>query len=149
MHVERLSASARSVKHGDSRGEALPVAILFVGVLLTIMIGIHVLVVALARTAVQSAADAAVSAAQAAGEGFRESEGVRAARRAMAGASGSVSETVLPVVTVEPERGSVSVVVYGGIISPVLGELHLTAQACGPLDDVPAPELTVIDAWQC
>ena len=133
----------------DAHGEALPVAILFVGVLLTIMIGIHVLVVALARTAVQSAADAAVSAAQAAGEGFRESEGVRAARRAMAGASGSVSETVLPVVTVDAERGSVAVVVYGRIISPVLGEMFLTAQACGPLDDVPAPELTVIDAWQC
>ena len=133
----------------EARGEALPVAILFVGVLLTIMIGIHVLVVALARTAVQSAADAAVSAAQAAGEGFRESEGVRAARRAMAGASGSVGATFPPRVTVDAERGSVAVVVYGGIISPVLGELHLTAQACGPLDDVPAPELTVIDVWQC
>ena len=152
VQVERAmsrSAVIRRPRRKDARGEVLPVAILFVGVLLTIMIGIHVLVVALARTAVQSAADAAVSAAQAAGEGSREREGVQAARRAMAGASGSVSETRLPVVAVEPERGSVSVVVYGGIISPVLGELHLTAQACGPLDDVPAPELTVIDAWQC
>ena len=133
----------------DARGEALPVAILFVGVLITIMIGIHVLVVALARTAVQSAADSAVSAAQAAGEGSREREGVRAARLAMAGASSSVSETRLPVVTVEPERGAVAVVVYGGVISPVLGTLHLTARACGPLDDVPAPQLAVIDAWHC
>ena len=149
-----MSATGRGRSSGrqhfrDTRGEALPVAILFVGVLLTIMIGIHVLVVALARTAVQSAADAAVSAAQAAGEGSRESEGVLAAQLAMAGASASVSATLLPVVTVEPERGSVAVVVYGGIISPVLGTLHLTARACGPLDDVPAPELTVIDAWQC
>ncbi len=133
----------------DARGEALPVAILFVGVLLTIMIGIHVLVVALAQTAVQSAADAAVSAAQAAGEGFRETEGVLAAQLAMAGAQASVRETRLPVVTVEPERGSVAVVVFGGVNTPVLGTLHLTARACAPLDDVPAPQLSDPDAWAC
>lgn len=133
----------------DARGEALPVAILFVGVLLTILIGIHVVIVALARTAVQSAADAAVSAAQAAEPLARESEGVLAARLAMAGARASVSETSLPVVTVEPERGSVTVAVFGGVISPVLGTLHLTGQACGPLDDVPAAQLTATDAWRC
>ncbi len=49
----------------DARGEALPVAILFVGVLLTILIGIHVVVVELADTAVQSAADVGLSATQA------------------------------------------------------------------------------------
>lgn len=133
----------------DSSGEALPVAILFVGVLLTILIGIHVLVVALARTAVQSAADAAVSAAQAAAAGDRETEGVLAAQLAMAGARASVRETRLPVVTVEPERGSVGVLVFGGVRTPVLGTLHLTARACAPLDDVPMSQLTAADAWEC
>ncbi|MDE0669326.1 MAG: hypothetical protein OXI48_09920, partial [bacterium] len=66
-------------------------AILFVGVLFTILIGIHVVVVALARTAVQSAADAAVDAAQVAGAGARESEGVLAARLTLAGARASVT----------------------------------------------------------
>ena len=134
----------------DARGEALPVAILFVGVLITIMIGIHVLVVALARTAVQSAADSAVSAAQAAGEGFRESEGVLAARLAMAGASSSVSETLLPVVTVEPERGSVAVVVYGGIISPVLGDSVPDGTGVRPpRRRARARARPLIDAWHC
>lgn len=127
----------------------LPVAILFVLVLFTVLVGIHVLVVALARTAVQSAADAAVSAAQVAGDGHRVSEGLLAAQLAMAGASSSVSETHLPVVVVEPERGTVSVSVVGGVYTPVLGLLHVTARACGPLDDVPAHRLTATDAWEC
>ena len=42
-----------------TRGEVLPVAILFLGVIFTILIGVHVMVVAIARTAVQAAADAA------------------------------------------------------------------------------------------
>ena len=133
----------------DTRGEALPVAILFVGVLLTVLIGIHVVVVALARTAVQSAADSAVSAAQAAAAGEREAEGVLAARLALAGARASVRETRLPVVTVESERGSVAALVFGGVNTPVLGTLHLTARACAPLDDVPAAQLTAADAWEC
>ena len=133
----------------DARGEALPVAILFVGVMLTVLIGIHVVVVALARTAVQSAADSAVSAAQAAGAGSRVGEGVLAARLALAGAQASVSETRLPIVRVEPERGSVEVLVFGGVNTPVLGTLDLTVRACGPLDDVPAAQLTAADAWEC
>ena len=152
MLLRRTSALkwlSRRVRPNDARGEALPVAILFVGVLLTIMIGIHVVVVAMARTAVQSAADAAVSAAQAAGEDAREREGLLAAQLALAGAAASVSATFDPVVTVEPERGLVSVSVFGGVNTPVLGTLFLTARACGPLDDVPAHHLTAPDAWEC
>ena len=140
----------------------LPAAILFVGVMLTILLGIHVVIVAMARTAVQSAADSAVAAAQAAGPGprecdgdtmttetARECEGQLAARLAIAGAASSIIETRPPAVAVEPERGSVTVVVFGGTISPLLGGVELTAQACGPLDDVPASELTGSDVWRC
>ena len=95
----------------DTRGEAFPAAILFVGVLFAILIGVHVPIVAMARTAVQSAADAGVAAAQTAGDGSRESEGILGARIAMAGARGSVAETRLPAVIVEPERGTVRVIV--------------------------------------
>lgn len=145
----RSVVAPRGPGSADTRGEALPVAILFVGVLLTILIGIHVLVVALARTAVQSAADAGLSAAQAAETGARQREGVDAAWRALAGASASVAATGAPVVAVEPERGTVTVSVVGGVYTPVLGQLHLHAVACGPLDSVPAARLTATDAWQC
>ena len=124
-------------------------AILFLGVLFTILIGVHILVVAMARTAIQSAADAAVDAAQVAGSGLRESEGVLAARIAMAGAASSIIETRPPVVAVQEESGTVTVLVFGGTISPILGGLELQAQACGPLDDVPASMLTGTDVWRC
>ena len=140
----------------------MPAAILFIGVMITILLGVHVVIVAMARTAVQSAADAAVAAAQAAGPGMRECdgdtttmetarecEGELAARLAMAGAASSIIETRPPAVAVESERGSVTVVVFGGTISPLLGGLELTGQACGPLDNVPASELTGTDIWQC
>ena len=140
---------ARRRLRGDARGEALPVAILFIGVLFTILLGVHILVVALARTAIQSAADTAVGAAQVAGSGSRVAEGILAARLSMAGARSSISETRLPDVLVEEERGVVKVFVFGGTISPILGRIELTAQACAPLDDVPAPQLTSADAWQC
>lgn len=136
-------------RRSDVRGEALPVAILFVAVLMTILLGIHMVIVGMARSAVQAAADAGVSAAQAAAVGEREAEGILAARLAMAGAQASIIETDLPAVIVEPERGSVTVVAYGGIISPLLGGMEFTAQACGPLDDVPASDLTAADAWRC
>ena len=133
----------------DIRGEALPVIILFMAVLITIFLGIHMVIVGMARSAVQTAADAGVSAAQAAGPGLRESEGILAARLAIAGAQASIIETDLPAVIVEPERGSVTVVAYGGIISPLLGGMEFTAQSCGPLDDVRASDLTSADAWRC
>ena len=146
----------------DERGEALPVAILFLGVIATVLIGVHVALVAMARTAVQSAADSAVAAAQAAGPGVqecdgdattmetaRECEGIMAARIAIAGAKSSVIETKAPVIAVEAERGSVTAVVFGGTITPLLGGLEITGQACGPLDDILPSELTGTDVWQC
>ena len=139
-----------------ARGEALPVAILFLGVLFTILLGIHILVVALARTAIQGAADAAVSAAQTAGPGvdgsgepFRVIEGILAARIAMAGSKSSIIETRPPAVIVEEDRGSVTVLIFAGTISPILGGMEMEAQACGPLDDVPAHQLTAADVWEC
>ena len=149
MRIQGRQSASLALADGDIRGEALPVAILFVGVLLTILIGIHVVVVALARTAVQAAADSAVAVAQAAAADERETEGVAAAQRALAGARASVRETRPPEVTVEPERGSVEVLVFGGVNTPVLGTLILTARACAPLDDVPAAQLTASDAWEC
>ena len=146
----------------DERGEALPAAILFLGVIITILIGIHVVIFAMARTAVQSAADAAVAAAQAAGPGSRECdgdpmttetarecEGILGARLAMVASDSSIVETRPPAIVVESEKGTVTVLVFGGTISPLLGGLELTAQACGPLDNVPASELTGTDIWQC
>ena len=148
----------------DDRGDALPAAILFLGVMFTILIGVHVVIASIARTAVQAAADAALAAAQAAGPDPREQpcavdpaitgtarqcEGLLAARIAMAGARSSIIEIRPPAIVVESGRGVVTAVVFGGTISPVLGTLELTGQACGPLDDVPASELTRTDVWQC
>ena len=148
----------------DDRGDALPAAILFLGVMFTILIGVHVVIASIARTAVQAAADAALAAAQAAGPDPREQpcavdlaitgtarqcEGLLAARIAMAGARSSIRETRPPAIVVESDRGMVTAVVFGGTISPVLGTLELTGQACGPLDDVLASELTSDDLWQC
>lgn len=126
-----------------------PAAILFVGVMTTILIGIHVVLVALARTAVQSAADQAVVAAQVSEEGNQEQQGQTAAVLSMAGANSTVSMTRAPSVVVDRERGVVTAMVFGGIRSPVLGVLHLTAVACGPLEDVPVVEIVHADAWQC
>lgn len=148
--------------HRDERGEVLPAAILFLGVIATILIGVHVVIVAMARTAVQASADAAVAAAQAARPGAqecdgdtattetaRECEGILAARIAIAGARSSIVETRAPAIVVESERGSVTAVVFGGTITPLFGGLELTGQACGPLDDVPASELAGTAVWEC
>jgi len=150
------------VARSDDRGEALPVASLLLGVILTILIGIHVVLVAIARTAVQAAADAALVAAQGAGTGdqecdgdtattetARQCEGILAARIAMVGASSSIFESRPPAIVVEPERGLVTAIVFGGTITPVLGGLEFIGQACGPLDDIPPSELTGMDVWQC
>ena len=130
--------------------------------LFTILLGIHVVIVAMARTAVQSAADAAVAAAQAAGPGdsecdgdnttvetARECEGELGARLAMAASRSSIIETRPPVIAVEAERGIVRALVFGGAISPVFAGMELAAQACAPLDDVPPSELVGDDIWQC
>lgn len=145
----------------DERGEALPAAILFGGVLFMVLVGIHVVILAMARTAVQSAADAAVVAAQAAGPGMsecdndpttetaRECEGALAARIAMAASRNSIVETRPPAVDERPEQGIVRVIVFGGTISPVFGGIEVTAEACGPLDNVAASELASPEIWQC
>ena len=152
LSARRLELGAlrrRSAQCANDRGEALPVAILFVGVLFTILLGIHVVLVALARTAVQGAADSAAGVAQVAGEGQRVREGVMAAQRALAGARASVRPTEDPEVNVHPERGSVEVVVFGAVNTPVLGTLRVTARACAPLDDIPAARLTSDEPWEC
>ena len=146
----QLMSSLRRCRRDDDRGEAFPVAILFVFVLLTILIGIHVVLVALARTAVQAAADSAVSVAQVAESGQRADEGRRAAESALAAAQASVRPTEeRPEVNVYPERGSVEVVVFGAVNTPVLGTLRVAAQACAPLDDIPASQLTSDEPWEC
>ena len=104
-----------------TRGGALPVPVLFLGVIFTVLIGVYVMVVAMARTAVQAAADAADAAAQVTAPGDRADEGVPAARTALAAARSSVVETRLPAVAAEPERGQVQVLVFAGIVSPVFG----------------------------
>ena len=162
-----MTSRRRSTGHGwprDERGEALPAAILFLGVMFTILIGVHVVITAIARTAVQAAADAALAAAQAAGPGpdtrdcdgdpdtletVRQCEGIVAAQIAMAGAQASVMEIRTPVIAVDVERGSVTAFVFGGTISPVLGSLDLTGKACGPLDDMLASDLVGTDPWRC
>ena len=160
--VDRSPPRSGTQRGRGDCGEALPAAILYLGVFVTILIGIHVVLVAMARTAVQSAADAAVTAAQAAGPGtdecdgdtattetVRQCEGILGARLAMAASDSSIIETRPPAVVVEPDRGIVTVLVFGGTITPMLGGLEVTAQACGPLDDVPASQLVGADPWQC
>ena len=82
--------------------------------------------------------------------GDRADEGVLAARIALAAARSSIIETRTPAVAVEPERGQVQVLVFGGIISPVFGGgVELSARACGPLDDIATSALSNAAAWQC
>lgn len=162
-----LSGRWRPGRRRDERGEAIAAAVLFAGVLLMVLVGIHVVILAMARTAVQSAADAAVAAAQAAGPGgctgdaavglappvtARECEAALAARVAMAASRNSIVETRPPAVDVRADRGVVSVIVFGGTISPVFGGLELTAESCGPLDHLSvteAVELSDAVAFEC
>ena len=146
---QSVSRSRPFSGRADTRGEALPVAILFLGVMFTILMGVHVIVVAMARTAVQAAADAAVNAAQNAAPGARVSEGMLAAQIALAAADSSAAETRPPTVVVETDRGQVQVLVFAGTISPVFGGIELIAQACGPLDDITTSALASAEAWQC
>ena len=164
MTRRRRSSGCR--RQGDERGEALPAAILFVGVLFTILIGIHVVIVSTGRAAVQAAADSALAAAQTAGHGdhtqdcdgdpttletARQCAGILGARIAIAGAHSSIVEIRPPAIIVERERGTVAAFVFAGALSPVFGSVELTGQACGPLDDVSVAELTGTDSdiWQC
>ena len=154
----------RDLRRRDERGEALPVAILFLGVFVTILIGVHVVIVAMARTAVQSAADAAIAGAQAAGPGPQECDGdlttmetARECEGILGCAAGhrvasdsSIVETRPPAIVVESEKGiRHGSRVRGDHLSRCWAGSELTAQACGPLDNVPASELTSTDIWQC
>lgn len=157
-----LAARPRRRWRHDDRGEVIPAAILFFGVLFVVLLGVHVVIVSMARTAVRSAAEAAVTAARTAGPGVqecdgdptttetaRECEAALGARLAMAASRSSVVETRPPAVAVETERGIVTVLVFGATISPVFGDLEVFAEACGPLDDIPVSELTGTDIWLC
>ena len=141
-----MSWSRPLTGRADTRGEVLAVAVLFLGVIFTILIGVHAMAVATARTAVRAAAD---GTAQIAAPGDRADEGVLAARIALAAARSSIIETRTPAVAAEPERGQVQVLVFGGIISPVFGGVELSARACGPLDDIATSALSNAAAWQC
>ena len=147
----------------DERGEVLPVVILFIGVLFTILIGVHVVIVAVARTAAQSAADRAVAYALVAGPGdsltdcdadpsdtdsLRECQGILGAQRALTALPGFVYWTRPAAVRVQPEQGTVHALVFVKTLSPVFGSLELSGFACGPLDDVPISQLGP-GAWQC
>lgn len=130
---------------------------------MTVLIGVHVVIISMSRTSVQSAADAAVAAAQVAGPAVdggcqtepgvtgsaRQCEALLAAAIAFEGARGSVIPHRTPLVAVNADEGLVRVVVFGQTVSPVLGRMTVRASACGPLDDVPASVLTVADAWHC
>ena len=135
--------------HPDTRGEAIPAVMLYLGVIFTVLIGVHLIVVAMARTAIQSAADAAVLAAQGATPNTREAEGILAARISLAAAHNTVRETLPPAIIVEEGKGVVQALVFAGAISPIIGEVELTALACGPLDDLTADELTSSEPWGC
>ena len=146
---QAVSQSRSLAGRADTRGEVLPVAILFLGVMFMILMGVHVIVMAMARTAVQAAADAAVNAAQTAVPDDREVQGVLAAQIALAAARNSAVETRPPAVIVEADRGQVQALVFAGTISPVFGGVEVSAQACGPLDDITTSVLSSAEAWQC
>lgn len=105
--------------------------------------------VAVARAAVRAGADAAAGAARVTAPGDRAGGGVPAARIALAAARSPVVETRLPAVAAEPERGRVRVLVFGGVISPVLGGAGISARACGPLDDIAASAPSRAAARRC
>lgn len=138
----------------DARGEVFPVAILFGGVLLTILIGVHVVLDSMARSATQSAADYGAAAAKAVLPGSSscgnltpsyapasepECQGVLAAQRSMWAATASVTQTRLPTVVVDQPAGVVRVTTFGGWISPVLGTVEVRGTACVTLDHVGVP----------
>lgn len=137
---------------GEQRGEVFPVAILFGGVLLTILIGLHVVLMSVGRTAVQAAADRGVTAAQAApvgGQGCgditrggrtvspetpQECEGVIATLQALDSSGAMVRQAGPPDVEVDEAAGVVQVLAHGAVLSPVFGQIEIIGYACGPLD---------------
>ena len=153
---------------GDERGEVFPVAILFGGVLLTILIGLHVVLMSVGRTAVQAAADRGVTAAQAApaagmldcGEFTRggrtvepktprECGGVIATLRALDSSGAMVRQAGPPDVEVDETAGVVAVFAHGAVLSPVFGQIEIVGYACGPLELVAGIAPSPADASAC
>ena len=156
-HRDRPSSAAGGLRYSTSRcrnelGEVFPVAILFGGVLLTILIGLHVVLVSIGRTAVQAAADRGVTAAQSAPLGtptcgtfgaggrtvtpnsIRECDGVISTLQALHASGSMVRRTYPPDISVDEAAGVVTVLAHGAVISPVLGTIEIVGYACGPLD---------------
>ncbi|WP_419553049.1 hypothetical protein [Candidatus Poriferisodalis sp.] len=151
----------------DQRGEVFPVAILFGGVLLTILVGVHVVLVSVGRTAVQAAADQGVTAAQSAppadsscgtitrpiGTVTPDSErycaGLLAAWAAMSASGSMVATQRPPAVSVDEGAGVVAVYTFGTVLSPVLGAIEVVGRACGPLDAVSEPGPVRADMSAC
>ena len=150
----------------------MPVAILFGGVLITIMIGLHVVLFSMAETAVQAAADRGVNAAQAAqlgGAGVsscgtltepfsgqsvsptseRQCQGVIAAWQTLNASTSMVRQVRPPAVAVDEVAGVVSVTSFGAVISPVFGPIEVAGIACGPLDLVEGDTPTRADPSAC
>ena len=151
-----------SARRRDERGEVFPVAILFGGVLLTVLLALHMTLFSLARTAASSAADLGLVAAQGTQPGawpdpdsppadcvpwtdpvsgeqvapgnYRECAGVLAAWEAMLANNAMVSHARQPDVFVDDDNGVVQVVTYGAVRSPVFGFIEVRGLACGPLD---------------
>lgn len=139
-------------------------AILFFGVLMTVLLALHMTLFAMARTAVTAAADAGLLAAQGAlpggadaqecgtsfthpwsheevtwdaeRHGARECAGVFAAHRAMSANRSMVGDVGPARVQVHDETGVVSVRTHGAIRSPVFGFWEVDGFACGPLDSL-------------
>lgn len=160
------AAGAGLIESGCRRsdsGEVFPVAILFVGVLLTILIGLHVVLVSIGRTAVQAAADRGVTAAQSAplglGEcdallgapeiGIRECEGVISTQQALQASGSMVRRTRPPDIDVDETAGIVTAVAHGAVISPIFGAIEIAGYACGPLDLVEDGTPSRADASTC
>ena len=165
-----MGASAepsRAGRQADQRGEVFPVAILFGGVLLTILIGVHVVLVSLADTAAQSAADRAVTAVQGIPpvgptcgilttpigsiepESERECVGVLTAWSAMNASVSMVALSRPPEIVVDEDAGVVAVYAFGQIATPVLGIVEVVGFACGALDVVEGAQPTRADTARC
>lgn len=136
-----------------------PVAVLFIGMLLTVLIGLHVVIHSVGRTAAESAADLGVNAAQgelpavqpcqepfpdllrvAEYDDARECAGARAAGEAMRAADSMVVHVRPPAVIVDDVSGVVTVVTFGKVRSPLCGFLgvdslcNVDSRACAPLE---------------
>lgn len=153
----------------DERGEVFPVAILFGGVLLTILLALHMTLFAMARTAVTTAADAGLIAAQGTPPGdpgcgswadpvtgetvapddARACEGVLAAWEAMLANDAMVTYAGPAEVGVNETASVVWVLTRGAVHSPVFGFMEVIGRACGPLDETQIGGLAQADPEGC